>query len=111
MLDIGNLNKSITKELNNMEDIDDFINLLEEKLKDMEMINKEYTVDRLEEGYAVCEDRKTKEIVNIEISKLPDGIKDGTILKYENGKYFLAPEEEKEISDRIQQKMNDLWTN
>lgn len=88
--------------------VSSFIKQLEERLKKMEK-ERELVVDRFEENYAVCEDRNTKEIVNIELNKLPSGILEGTVIKYENGKYIVDTKSQEEISDRIKNKMDDLW--
>ena len=68
-----------------------------------------YTIDRFEGEFAVCENRETGEMINIKKENLPEKIKEGSILKLKNGKYFLDEEKEQEISDRIKQKMDDLW--
>ena len=72
---------------------------------------KEYTIDRFENELAVCEDRQTKEMVNIPRKNLPEGIKEGSILKYKDGKYSVDLSKEKEVSDRIKEKMDKLWNN
>lgn len=87
-------------------DVGSFIQELAERL---EIMGKELTVDRFEGKFAVCEDRKNGKNYNIEISKLPEGIKEGSIIKFENGKYIKCENEEQEISDRIKNKMEDLW--
>ena len=68
-----------------------------------------FTVDRIEEGIVVLENRTTQEITNISISELPNEIKTGDILKKVNGKYFIDEEETKSVEKRIEDKMNDLW--
>lgn len=68
-----------------------------------------YTIDRFEGEFAVCENRETGEMINIKKENLPEKIKEGSILKLKNGKYFLDEEKEQEISDRIKQKMDNLW--
>ena len=100
-----NINNNLNNNQNNF-NINDFIKELTERLKIME---RELVVDRFENGYAVCEDRKTKEMYNIEISDLPENAKEGSVLKFENGKYVIDEKVEKEISDRIKEKMDDLW--
>ena len=86
--------------------INSFIKQLTERLKIME---NEFIVDRFEGEYAVCENTKTKEMCNIEIEKLPENIKEGNVIRFENGKYIKDEIKEKEISDRIKEKMDDLW--
>ena len=66
-------------------------------------------VDRIEGNIAVCEKRATREILEIELSKLPSGIKEGNVVRYINGVYILDIEEQKNIEQRIAKKMDDLW--
>ncbi len=40
-----------------------------------------YAVDRIEDSFVILENIKTKEIIKEDISNLPKGIKEGTILK------------------------------
>ncbi len=68
-----------------------------------------YTVDRIEENVAVLQNNETKQIKNINIEELPEEIKDGTVLKCINGKFFLDKETEEEISKQMEEKMNRLW--
>ena len=70
---------------------------------------EEFTVDRIEEGIAVLENRKTLKIENVEKEKLPKDIKEGDILNKINGKYFINETRTKEATERIQEKMNKLW--
>ena len=111
MLEIGNLFKSISKEIINKNDINDFVKQIEERLNNMENEIKTYTIDRFEGNIAVCEDRETKEIINIDKSKLPINAKEGNIVCFKNNKYELETKKEEEISNRIQEKMNKLWNN
>lgn len=68
-----------------------------------------FTVDRIEDDIVVLENRTTQEMININISELPNDIKTGDILKKVNGKYFVDEEETKNVERRIEDKMNDLW--
>ena len=97
-------NETLTKE-----GVENFIKEIEERLIRMENEIKSYTIDRFEENIAVCEDRDTKEMINIDISELPEGSKEGTILSYKDGKFYKAEEEQQEIEERIKRKMDDLW--
>lgn len=47
-----------------------------------------YSVDRIENGKAVCEDEK-QNIINIEMSLLPDGVREGDILEVADGKFAI----------------------
>lgn len=89
-------------------DINSFIKELESRMKYMSE-EKEYTIDRFENDIAICEDRDTKEMVNIQKKELPEGIKEGSILTYRDGKYSINIEKEKKVSDRIKEKMDKLW--
>jgi len=66
-------------------------------------------VDRIENGIAVCENRNNKIMIELELSKLPEGVKEGTVIRYFDGEYEIDYEEQKNIEDRIKQKMDDLW--
>ena len=68
-----------------------------------------YTVDRFEGNYAVCENRATGQMVNIDTSKLPTGIKEGSLLIYKDGIFQIDKEIQKEIEERINKKINELW--
>ena len=73
------------------------------------MMEKQLVVDRFEENIAVCEDRDTGKTYNIELKNLPQDVREGDIIKLENGKYVKDEKEKEEISDRINEKMNNLW--
>lgn len=66
-------------------------------------------VDRIEGDIAVCENRSNGIIININLSKLPENVKEGTVIKYFDGKYRLELEEQKYIENRIKNEMDDLW--
>ena len=70
---------------------------------------EEFTVDRIEEGIAILENRKTLKTENVETEKLPKEIKEGDIINKINGKYFINEKQTKEVTERIQEKMNKLW--
>lgn len=112
-INLGNLAKSIGQELiaNNNNFISEFIKDLEEKLNNMDKQSIEYTIDRFEGEFAVCENRETNEMININKKDLPQEAKEGSIIKFENNKYSLDVEKEEEISERIKQKMDNLWNN
>lgn len=68
-----------------------------------------FVIDRIENDIAICENRLTREIIKIEISKLPKGIKEGNIIKYYNGIYRIDFEEQKKIEEQISKLMDELW--
>lgn len=67
-----------------------------------------FTIDRFEGNFAVCEDRQTKKMTNVNIKDLPKGVKEGDIVKYENGKYSIDIEETERIRKKIRKAFNDL---
>ena len=70
---------------------------------------QEYTLDRYEGNIAVLENRKTGKMENVDKSKLPDNLEEGSILKCINGKYIFDKEKTEEISRQIHQKTKNLW--
>ena len=84
--------------------LQDFIKELLERLEKME---ETLVVDRIEGSIAVCENRKNRKMKNISISDLPEDIKEGSILKWENGAYKIYTSND--IEKRIEEKMKDAW--
>lgn len=66
-------------------------------------------VDRIEDEIAVCENRANGVMINIQLSKLPEGVREGSVIKYFDGKYRIDSEKQKNIEDRIKEKMDSLW--
>jgi len=52
---------------------------------------------------------KHGEIFNLEISKLPQNIKEGDVLREEKNQYIIDYEARKEIESRINDKLNNLF--
>lgn len=53
---------------------------------------KKYSVDRIENGVAAVEDENGN-IVNLKISELPQGVKEGDILSFNGEKYDILSDE------------------
>ena len=68
-----------------------------------------YSIDRFEGEFAVCENLETGEMINIRIDILPDGIKEGSIIKFDNENYILDSETTKEIQEKIKNIVNNLF--
>ena len=68
-------------------------------------------IDRFEENIAVCENRANGQIKEIHIVYLPEEAREGTVLKYEDGRYVVDKQMQEEISNRIKRKMDDIWNN
>ena len=60
-----------------------------------------YSVDRIENNIAILENLDTKELIEVEVTILPQNIKESNILIYENNQYLLD-------KDTEQQRKNDL---
>lgn len=89
-------------------DIGHFLEQITERLEKM---NEKWVIDRIEENTAICEERNTGKKKEIPKEQLPEGTKEGSVLKQVNGKYELDKEAQKEIEECITQKMNQLWKN
>ncbi len=62
--------------------------------------NKMLTVDRIEEGIAVCIDENGN-ITNIPLSILPEGVRESDTLLCEDGRYIRKKADKKEIQKRF----------
>ena len=67
------------------------------------------SVDRIENDTAVCE-RDDMSVVELALSALPQGTKEGSVLKVENGIYSLDETEEKRRRKRILEFQNMLFS-
>lgn len=95
----------LTKEENNFE------NFIQSILKENQPMEEILVIDRIEDNIAICENRENGIIIEIEVSKLPKEIKEGSVIKYADGNYRLDLEEQKNIEERIAEKMKNIWTN
>lgn len=64
-----------------------------------------YVLDRFEGDFAICENRKSGEIKNIDRAKIPKDAKEGDVLRLENGIYEIDKDETENIRERIKKKM------
>lgn len=71
--------------------------------------NQTFSIDRFEENFAVCENRQTGEMVNIEKSLLPENVKEGSIIKFENGNYVLDIDATSKKQEEIKHMVNNLF--
>lgn len=67
-----------------------------------------YIVDRFEGELAVCESEE-KDMVNIPVKNLPEGIKEGDIIIGSEGSYSINHEESKKIKTEITKLMDDIF--
>lgn len=68
-----------------------------------------YIVDRIESDIAVCEDEKLS-IVNIPLSVLPKGAKEGSVMLFKDGAYSLSLKDEEERRNKLFNLMEDLFS-
>ena len=108
-MDLINKLQDLKNEILTNEEIEKFIKDIDERLENMENEIKTYTVDRIEGNIVVCENRATKEMININIKDLPEDISEGEIIENINGKFYKNENEKSEIENRIRKKMDDLW--
>ena len=65
-------------------------------------------IDRFESNFAVCETEEHS-MINIEVSSLPKGVKQGDVLIIENDKIEIDNEQTKKLKKEIETLMDDLW--
>lgn len=69
-----------------------------------------YIVDRIEEGYAICEsDDENNALISIKIDEIPFLLREGDVIYFEDNKWIKDDFEKDEIASRIEKKMNNLW--
>jgi hypothetical protein len=103
-----NLQESNVYITNDKESIGNFIQSI---LKEIQSMDEILVVDRIENNIAVCENRENGKITEIDISKLPKEITEGTVLKHSNGTYNIDLQEQEKIEERIKEKMKKIWNN
>ncbi|HIZ16933.1 MAG TPA: DUF3006 domain-containing protein [Firmicutes bacterium] len=67
-----------------------------------------YIIDRIEGNIAVCEDEQ-RNMIDINLSVLPNGVKEGSVINYENGKYTADKKSEAERREKIRNLENELF--
>lgn len=67
-----------------------------------------FIIDRIEENIVVLENTNTKKIKEININKLPNGIKEGSILTFDGANYIINNDEETKRRKKLQDKFNRL---
>lgn len=67
-----------------------------------------YIVDRIEGGYAVCE-TENMGMVNIELTCLPKGVREGSILTDKSGGFTFDKAEENSRRSKLNKLQNSLF--
>lgn len=70
-----------------------------------------YIVDRIENNIAILENKKTKEMIDVDINILPPNIHEGAILIFKDNKYIINQDLEIERKKSILEKFNCLRKN
>lgn len=78
-------------------------------IEETESTNTILVIDRFESNFAICENRKTGEMVNIEKQKLPDNISEGDVLKIVDNEFIIDEQTKKEIEERIKRKVSNIF--
>lgn len=68
------------------------------------------SVDRIEEGYAVCED-DSGNCVNIELKFLPIGVRESDVLNFCNGEYCIDANETLSRKEKAMRLQNEIIEN
>ena len=68
-----------------------------------------YSVDRIEENIAVCED-ENGEKATFEASLLPDGVKEGDIIMQTDGVFNFLPDETAERRKKMAELQKSIFT-
>ena len=68
-----------------------------------------FVVDRIEENYVVCENLDNKKIENFEKNKFPSNVKEGDVVKLENGFFTILEEETQKRKEETKNKLNNLF--
>lgn len=69
---------------------------------------KKFIIDRLEDSKAVLE-CENGDIVTLEKTSLPKNVKEGDVLFFEEGSYFLNADETEQRRQKIKNLMNSLF--
>ena len=69
-----------------------------------------YTVDRIEGDFAVIEDENMN-TKDVKLCGLPDNIKEGDILKFENNIYIIDAERTEQVKKSMEERFKKLFLN
>ena len=81
---------------------------MQERKSEREQIEGRLIVDRLEEGYAVCE-QEDRSMVRIPTDRLPAGVREGDVLAAQGSRYRQDPAAAQKRKDEIENKRRLLF--
>ena len=67
-----------------------------------------YTVDRIEENIVILESRNNNKMIEVELIKLPENIKEGDIITLSNNEYILEEKKTNSKKNNIRNRFNKL---
>lgn len=70
-----------------------------------------FVIDRFEGKFAICENLKTKEIINIPISKLSSNIKEKDVITFKDNNFYLDKEKTEIRKEKIENLTKDIFEN
>jgi len=73
------------------------------------MANKIYAVDRIENDIAVCECMESGERLNIDVSALPSGAKEGDVLMRDGDGFVIDKIQTEDRRERLSNRLNRLF--
>lgn len=93
-------------ENNNKTDIN---NSFSKELKNSIEKKSQFSIDRFEGDFAICENKETNEMININKSLLPSNCKEEDIIKLENGVYIIDKATTNAEQEEIKNMVNNLF--
>lgn len=69
---------------------------------------KKFTIDRIEENKVVLE-CENGDIIRLDRTSLPKNVREGDVLHFEKGSYFLNARETQQRRDKIKRLMSGLF--
>lgn len=95
---------------NRKELFDNFAIQISNIVKEYNMNKSYYTIDRFEGEYAVCENSKTHEMVDIPIKDIPKNAEENDILIMNKNQYMILSKElNNKKREKINNRINNLW--
>ena len=73
------------------------------------MVNKTYAVDRIEGDVAVCECLETGVLLSVEVSELPQGVKEGDVVVKGVDGFAFDEEQTEDRRSRLSSRLDRLF--
>lgn len=89
----------------------DILNSISTIIQNNIKTSKSFSVDRFEGNFAVCQNLKTKDVVNIPKSRLSSNIKENDIITFKDNNFYLDKEMTKKRKGKIENLTKDIFEN